>query len=176
MDFEGVVERKVVDWLEAWRVRKEAKRRKRLASRDRRTRKWWLPNLYIGFGGNIADRKAALVEWKDSKANQKTGPGGSKPESQWRALDQIPLSKNRREARCSSCWVPNCPRRTYILGLAYERPLPAERWCPGCQQDYKQRHARRQKRKVMTKARNEGKLSGIFSEEWNDGFGCLFDE
>jgi hypothetical protein len=187
MDFEGALERKLVDWLESWRVRREAKRRKKLANRDRRstTRKWWLPRFNVEFGGNMADRKAALVEWKDSKSGQKSGsqagtawPSWRGDPPPWRALEQIPLPKNRREARCSSCWVPNCPRRTYILGLAYERPLPPDRWCPDCQVEYNQRHARREERKLALKARNEHKAnnSGIFSDEWKDGLGSLFDE
>ncbi|KAJ9612252.1 hypothetical protein H2200_003849 [Cladophialophora chaetospira] len=181
-EFDGAIERKLVDFLESWRVRKEAKRRKKQASRDRRTRtrKWWYSSLNTRLGGNLADRKAALMEWKDSKGTQKPGttaPNFGTRDQHWRALDQIPLTKSRREARCSSCWVPNCPRRTYILGLAYERPLPRERWCPGCQQDYNQRLARKEERKLMAlKAKGNQGLNSIFSDDWNDGFGGLFDE
>ncbi len=182
MDFDGPLERKIVDFLESWRVRKEAKRRKKQASRDRRSRRWWAPNLSIGLGGNIGDRKAALVEWKDSKASQKPGAGTAKSgtrDSQWRALDQMSLPKSRREARCSSCWVPNCPRRTYILGLAYERPLPQERWCSGCQESFSQRLGRKEQRKkpIVEAQRNETleHLDGIFGEGWDDGLGFLFN-
>jgi hypothetical protein len=184
MDFDGVTERRIVDFLETWRVRKEAKRRKKQASRDRRSRRWWIPNLGIGFGGNIADRRAALLEWKDGKGATKlnTGPstGSSKPgnnkDGPWRALDQIPLPKNRREARCSSCWVPNCPRRMYMVGLAYERPLPQDRWCPSCQLDYEQRHASKRERRARAKARWNREAEGIFGASWDDGLGALFEE
>lgn len=194
MDFEGM-ERKIVDLLETWRVKKKMKNRKRHASRDRRPRKkWWIPrSLSFEFAGNMADRKAALMEWKENKSNQKpslsstttaTSTSGVTRDAQWHALSQIPLSKNRREARCSSCWVPNCPRRMYILGLAYERPLPKERWCPDCQDEFDRRHARKKERQQrMKNTRAEGSQvtadkTGIFSdaEGWDGGLGCLFED
>ena len=209
IDFEGPLERRLVDFFENWRVKKEAKRRRKLARRDRRSRRWWLPGLGIGFGGNMADRRAALLEWKDSKASQHRAgkpdsndsfsssnatPSTTNPHRRethpWRALDQIPLPKSRREARCSSCWAPNCPRRTYILGLAYERPLPRERWCPGCRGDHERRYERRierkgWKRERMGEERESGnnvsdrggrRERGIFSESWEGDLGVLFEE
>lgn len=203
-------ERKVANVVEAWRFRQEAKHRLRQATRDRRTRKWWTPNLSITWGGSLAERKAALVEWKESKTRTRnptsglgssatrsglsaSSPASSSRDAPWRALDQIPLPKSRREARCSSCWVPNCPSRMYILGLAYERPMTRDQWCSCCQQDYERRHARRDARKQqqqqqqMTMGRNgtlDGHYSGgirgstgIFDDEWDDnGLGCLFDD
>ena len=178
MDFAGV-ERRIIDFLEAWRVKQEMKRRKRQATRDRRTRRWWLPSFDLGLGGNISDRKAALSQWKDSKSNQNTGTSTAMAgvrDKHWRAIDQIPLPKSRREARCSACWTPNCPRRTYILGLAYERPLPRERWCAGCRQEYDQRHARRREGKSRMEPRKGDDLEGIFNDGWDYGLGSLFDE
>lgn len=175
--FDGF-ERKIVDVLETWRVRKEAKRRARQATRDRRTSKWWVPSFHVTWSGGLAERKAALVEWKESKEQQKSGcrPARSGTrDTTWRALDQNSLPKSRRAARCSSCWVPNCPRRMYILGLAYERPLPRERWCSGCQRDHESRQARREGRRWMMRSKEE-REGGIFSDEWAGGLGWLYDE
>ncbi|EXJ79861.1 hypothetical protein A1O3_08146 [Capronia epimyces CBS 606.96] len=176
--------RKIVNVVEAWRMRGEMNERQHQAAGARRTRKWFfVPG--IAWKGSFSDRKAALVEWKDSKSkihHHKHLSGGPGPDtgrrgSHWRAVDQIPLPKNRRELRCSSCWVPNCPRRTYLLGLAYEGPLPKERWCAGCQQDHEVRHARKEERKLR-KASADANAEGVFGDGWPDGLelGSLFDE
>jgi hypothetical protein len=189
MEYAGL-ERKIIDVVESWRARKEAKRRAQQATRERRSQRRWLPkmNLNLHWEGGVAERKAALLEWKDRRSQNMPIAGYSKKtfvtranredgdqEPRWRAIEQTPLPKSRREARCSSCWVPNCPRRTYILGLAYERPLPRERWCSGCQQDFECRHAKKRdvKRRRKSPDRDDG---GIFSASWDDGFGTLFDE
>ncbi|KIW97114.1 uncharacterized protein Z519_02506 [Cladophialophora bantiana CBS 173.52] len=180
MEIEGF-ERKIAGIFEAWRVRKGATRRQRQASRDRRTRNWWAPSFNIAFAGGLAERKAALIEWrenrenKENRENRKSGSGptkAKKPDSRWRALDQIPLPKSRREARCSSCWVPNCPRRMYILGLAYERPLPRERWCPGCKQEFDQRLARKGYRKWRMKMSTNERSDN----DWPESLAWLFEE
>ena len=175
MDFAGV-ERKIIDFVEGWRIRMDTKRRKKQATRDRRQRKGWAPRFNISFRGSIADREAALMEWKGSRGNPTSGSNttrGITGEHKWRALNQIPLPQSRREARCRDCWAPNC--RTYILGLAYERPLGRERWCAGCQHEHDLRHARRQER-MTTITATDPDLNGIFSNEWDDGLGLLFDE
>jgi hypothetical protein len=182
--FDGVIQRKIVDFLEAWLVRKEAKRRKRQSSsRDRRARRSWLPGLSVNVGGSVADRRAALMEWKDNKASQKrSGTGASKPggtqASTWKALDQIPLPKSRMEARCPSCWVPNCPHRAGMPRPVYARPLPRERWCPACQAEYNQRHGRRETRiSSGMKPTVNPTTTDIFSDEWiDDGLARLFDD
>ncbi|KIX10007.1 uncharacterized protein Z518_01088 [Rhinocladiella mackenziei CBS 650.93] len=177
VDFDGV-ERKIAAMIDAWRIHREAKWRQRVGNRERRPRKWWAPRLGVTWGGSFSDRKAALVEWKDSKGHQKARQRsvGSKSatDSAWRAADLNPLPKSRRQVRCSSCWVPNCPRRAYILGLADEGPMPRDRWCHGCQVDYDQRQQRKEERRLeMSKNVDAG---GIFSDQWNDGLGCLFDQ
>ncbi|KIW75885.1 hypothetical protein Z517_10630 [Fonsecaea pedrosoi CBS 271.37] len=172
MEIDGL-ERRIAEVVENWRGRKRMTRRRRHASRDRRRRKWWAPSFT--FAGGLSERKAALIEWKEHKDNKKTGTGtvkASHQESRWHALDDIPLPKSRREARCSSCWVPNCPRRTYILGLAYERPLPRERWCAGCKQEFDQRLARKGYRKWRLKMTNNEKSDN----DWPESLAWLFEE
>ncbi|OQV02079.1 hypothetical protein CLAIMM_07330 [Cladophialophora immunda] len=172
MEIDGL-ERKFAEVMETWRGRKRVTRRRRHASHDRRGRKWWATSFI--FAGGLADRKAALIEWKENKDSKKSGSGTTKAyhqDSRWHALDQIPLPKSRREARCSSCWVPNCPRRTYILGLAYERPLPRERWCAGCKQEFDQRLARKGYRKWRMKMSNNEKSDN----DWPESLAWLFEE
>lgn len=168
-EFDGL-ERRIVDAFDAWRAWREMKWRRR-ASQTRRSRKWWLPGLRINWEGSLSERKAALVAWKGSKVGHVSGSGVT---SAWRAIDQHPLPKTRRETRCSSCWIPSCPRRTFILGLPYERPLPRDRWCSGCQQDDDERRARRGAQRLQTTS-DDG-AGGVFSDDWMDGLGCLFDE
>jgi len=188
MEYTGVG-RKIIDAVESWRASKEKKRRSHQSMRTRRSQRWWKPkNLSLHWAGGVAERKAALLEWKDNKNQKMSAAGHSRKtfgvsrnveendhKPRWRALEQTPLPKSRRKARCSSCWVPNCPRRTYILGLAYERPLPRERWCDGCQQDFESRQTKkgdlRRRRKSCSRD-----AEGIFSDSWDDGFGTLFDE
>ncbi|KEF61199.1 uncharacterized protein A1O9_02764, partial [Exophiala aquamarina CBS 119918] len=189
IEYDGVG-RKIINVVESWRARKEAKRRSQQSLRDRRSQRWWMPakNLKFHWEGGVAERKAALLEWKDNKSQKMSGVGYSKQtfgasrsledqdrKPRWRAIEQTPLPKSRREARCSSCWVPNCPRRTYILGLAYERPLPRERWCSGCQQDFDNRYAKKRDMKRRRRSLNRD-AEGIFSASWDDGLGNLFDE
>ncbi|EXJ83908.1 hypothetical protein A1O1_07537 [Capronia coronata CBS 617.96] len=186
------LQRKIFDVVDSWRVRIEIKERQRHAAGSRRRRKSLsVPN--VTWTGSFSDRKAALIEWKESKGKSKSEPlsrggyshgssgcNGSRtpqPDLPWRAINQIPLPNNRRELRCSSCWVPNCPRRTYMLGLAYEGPLPMERWCEGCQRDYEERHARKEELKMRKAMRND-EANGISGDGWLDGLelGRLFDD
>ena len=190
-DFYGW-QRKVVDVLEAWRVRKEGKRRQRVARRERSRgrNRWWTLNIDRSnweWQGGLNDRLAALLEWTEHKTQPKSPNAASRasitPEvsqsntQPWRAIDQIPLPENRRVSRCSSCWVPNCPRRTYMLGLAYERYLPQDRWCKGCQADFEARRAKRRQCRQSSRPRQSGGPPvDIFSDGWLDGFGDLFDD
>ena len=196
MEYAGL-ERRLTDVIEWWRTKKEAKRRSQQATRERRSRRWYMPlrlDLNFHWEGGLAERRAALVEWKESRSHRASssaaGTGPSKKTfrtglmsseaterepPRWRAIDQTPLPKSRREARCSSCWVPNCPRRTYIVGLAYERPLPRERWCSGCQQNYETRHAKKREMNRRRRSVNPD-ATGIFGDSWDGGFGTLFDE
>lgn len=185
-------QRKVVDMLESWRVRKESKRRNRIARRERSRggNRWWTLNFDRSnweWEGGVNDRLASLLEWTEHKAQSKspnatsrtsTTTEASKSSAQpWRAIDQIPLPENRRVSRCSSCWVPNCPRRTYMLGLAYERYLPQDRWCKGCQADFEARRARRRQRCQSSRPRHSGGTPvDIFSDGWLDGLSDLFDD
>lgn len=197
MEFAGV-ERKLINAIESWQARRFVKHRRSQHGRGERTsRRWWLPrmDLNLHWEGGLAERRDALLEWKDRRnqnisatsAGGGTGPsrrtwgtGGAKmalgdgETPRWRAAEQIPLPKSHREARCSTCWIPNCPRRMYELGLAYERILPCEHWCSDCQQSFETRHSR--KREVNRRRRVPNPdAGGIFGESWNDGFGTLFE-
>ncbi|OAP61059.1 hypothetical protein AYL99_03260 [Fonsecaea erecta] len=169
----GGLGRRIAGAKDTWRARKRMAFRRRHAIRDHGRKSWWAPNLT--FSGGWSKRKAALMEWKEHKNGKKTGTVTTKAnhqDSRWHALDEIPLPKSRREARCSSCWVPNCPRRTYILGLAYERPLPRERWCAGCKQEFDQRLARKGYRKWRMKMCNSEKSDN----DWPESLAWLFEE
>lgn len=227
----GAVGRKVVGALESVRAGMEAVRRHRLAASARRMsegvgrrhgrgrRRKWLPLPNLTVSGSLADRKAALDEWRENKSCHKHGCRGSGSGSDkgiaappppptttetsstctapaaatacphrhhqsnrhWRAVEEFaPLTtKNRREARCTSCWVPNCPRQSYFLGLAYEPPLTKERWCTGCRTDHDQRLARKNGRKEKQRPPwYEDNLGGLWSSSWLDGYELedLFEE
>ncbi|KIX98168.1 uncharacterized protein Z520_06248 [Fonsecaea multimorphosa CBS 102226] len=172
-------QRRIAEVMGTWRGRKRLTRRRRHASRsrsrdrDRGRKRWWAPSFT--FAGGLADRKAALIEWKEHKDSKKAGTSTIKAnhqDSRWHALDQIPLPESRREARCSSCWVPNCHSRTYILGLAYERPLPRERWCTGCKQEFDQRLARKGYRRWRMKMCKNEKSDN----DWPESLAWLFEE
>ena len=70
-------------------------------------------------------------------------------ETEWKPLDHIPLNKDRREARCSMCWVPKCLTKTFMLGLAYETNLPFEQWCGDCQREDAERQEKRKWREDL---------------------------
>jgi hypothetical protein len=59
----------------------------------------------------------------------------------WSPLTTLPLARDRREARCSMCWVPTCRRTKFMLGMA-EQSLEPERWCVDCQQEDNERKQR----------------------------------
>jgi len=169
--FSGLT-RKLVDAVDAWQVDRELRRRKRSGRGDRRSsRKWWRFRFGISWEGGLAERREALVEWKKSRT-QPADPrhdgrrSAELDRNPWRAIDQLPLSRDRREARCCGCWIPNCPRRTYMLGMVYEGSLPKERWCKSCREEHDQRNAKR----------GESGIGNSITDDWFDGFGNLFDE
>ncbi|KIW56909.1 hypothetical protein PV05_05525 [Exophiala xenobiotica] len=176
MEMSGL-ERKIVDAFDAWRCRREMKYRQRQAKRERRPlRNRLLGTLGFPWTGGLSDRKAALEEWKESKTNpgatfSKSGRG---TDSGWRAIDQAPLPKSRREARCATCWIPGALRRMYMLGFAYEGALDRERWCQGCQQDQELRHARRVERKMRLDGKIEDEETLSDCEDY--GLFQLFEE
>lgn len=70
--------------------------------------------------------------------------GGERRE--WKAADQVPVRKDRRETRCCMCWVPTS-KPLYTLGLAYESRLRLHRCCGECQEEEAQKRARRGRKK-----------------------------
>ena len=155
----------VIDRSEDWRGRRERKKRRRETRRAEQGR-WWR-RLYrctlrrggvLRWEGSWEGRVEALVEFlqngttKDNSSYERLAPvdgdqdgngKGKEKEGEWRPLDQLPLKKDRREARCSLCWVPTCRRKTFMLGLAYETQLPFERWCGECQKEEVERKEKR---------------------------------
>lgn len=66
---------------------------------------------------------------------EKTSPILAEGATEWKAIDQVPLKKDRREARCAMCWNPLCRRRWYFGGLVYGPKLSLEQCCESCQQE-----------------------------------------
>ena len=137
----------------AWR---KAKRGKKFTGLQWNPRKWEL----VGLGTWIESKKARRARRRDAETQS--------PEDEQNEVDQQPtamnwkpvrpnheeaLVKDRREVRCTLCWVPNCPRRRYVLGLAYERPLKKEYWCDRCTaEDDRSSHVRKAKKTQSAKS------------------------
>ena len=156
---------KAAKWLiektEEWRGKREKKRRRKMARRREGGGRWWrrVVRGSVSWEGSWEGRVEALVEYlngKDVKGIEEKKDADEIEESmatattgdEWKALDQVPLKRDRREARCNSCWMPTCFRKTtYMLGMAYEKDLPFERWCEECKMEQREKAAKRKKRR-----------------------------
>ncbi|RMZ91243.1 hypothetical protein DV736_g1541, partial [Chaetothyriales sp. CBS 134916] len=160
---------RAVKWLiemtEEWSSSRARKRRVKCARR-RENGSWWFRVIRgsVSWEGSWEGRVEALVEHlngKDIDAPPDEQEQNDKraaceqlrhPPTQpgiWKALDQLPLKMNRREQRCSACWEPCLFRDpVYILGMAYAKPLSFDRWCQVCQQEQRDKAAKRQQNVV----------------------------
>jgi hypothetical protein len=178
-------------WLlersEDWRSKRERERRRRNTRRYERGR-WWKriwrcasTRSVLRWEGSWEGRVEALVELlhgtskdHESASDEKSVVDVSldakgKKSAEWKPFDRVPLAKDRREARCSMCWVPTCRRKTFMLGLAYETNLPFERWCAQCQREQVERQRKRRWRKEgMSTSRGLGSSLPDIPDENNE--------
>ena len=180
----------VVEKTAAWAHNRDRKRRRRETIRAEQGRWWrriWRCTRRGGvlrWDGSWEGRVEALVELLqgtgkdnssyerlDAKIDEKCK---SKAEDvEWKPLHHVPLSKDRREARCSMCWVPKCLTKTFMLGLAYETDLPCEQWCGDCQREDAERREKRKWRKDLVS--NGAEVADVSEEEViSEGMRLLF--
>ena len=87
-----------------------------------------------GTGEYTTAKDNSSDEYLDSRKNDAEGIRDDGKE-EWNPLHQVPLKKDRREARCSYCWVPRKKNVISMLGLAWETDMPFEQWCGDCQRE-----------------------------------------
>jgi hypothetical protein len=176
----------VIDKSEHWRTKRERQKRRRDTRRVEQGRWWRRVWRHTRRGAMLRwegswERVEALVELlqgpgKDSSSDPRTELDADhksmETEEEWKPLDHVPLSKDRREARCSYCWVPTCQGKTFMLGLAYETDLPFERWCNSCQEEHIERQQKRKWRKEIASGQRLGSVPD--EEEVLEGMQRLF--
>lgn len=166
---------------EAWRGRRDKKKRERHARRAECGGKWWNPRRYAGlmgidvrWRGSWAERVESLVDHLEHSRRRQARSTQTQADNsvvqdvpihdtrkrptqlltpekrqnknvipEWRPTDQMPLRKDRRETRCSTCWTPSCRRRRYMGGLTYGLRLDLDKCCTDCQEEERLKLARK---------------------------------
>ena len=153
----------LIERAENWRSQRDRRKRRRNTRRAEQGR-WWrrmwrsvLCGGTLSWEGSWEGRVEALVELLTGTTAKQNASCEDLDttvvdvtdvkETEWKPLEQTPLKKDRREARCSICWVPTCSKKTFMLGLAYETKLPFERWCGDCQRENVKRDEKRRWRR-----------------------------
>lgn len=94
----------------------------------------------------------AVTVWDHRSSKAKTEASGEQVawqaqiQHEWKAVEQIPLKKDRRETRCTLCWVPTS-RPSYTPGMAHELRLSLERCCEDCQVEAAEKQRKRRHRR-----------------------------
>jgi hypothetical protein len=138
------VARWIIERIGEWKDRRDRKKRRKLARRREGGGRWWrrVVRGSVYWEGSWEGRVEALVEYLNGKDVDMETP----TKDEWRALDQVPLKKDRRIARCRLCWMPSCIRKaTYMAGMASETNLPFEHWCQDCQDEHTEQMKKRNK-------------------------------